>query len=107
MLKHSKMKVCVSANNQSSRSVAGLDDILTFKWQFSMNGEEVSAEAFKKLVEEKREFVRIGANWFRIDAEWLDEINEEIITNGIDVVQTHGHPMLSDAHVTVLGRTVS
>jgi SNF2 family DNA or RNA helicase len=75
-LKQSKMKVRVSANNQSSRSVAGLDDILTFKWQFSMNGEEMSAEAFKKLVEEKREFVRIGANWFRIDAEWLDEMRE-------------------------------
>lgn len=48
-LKQSKMRVRVSANNQSTRSVAGLDDLLTFKWQFSMNGEEVSAEAFKNL----------------------------------------------------------
>ena len=71
-LKQSKMRVRVSANNKSSRSVAGLDDLLTFKWQFSMNGEEISAEAFKKLVDEKREFVRVGTEWFRIDAEWLN-----------------------------------
>ncbi|MEK4629904.1 DEAD/DEAH box helicase [Solibacillus sp. FSL R7-0682] len=75
-LKQSKMRVRVSANNQSSRSVAGMDDILTFKWQFSMNGEEISAEQFRKLVEEKREFVRVGAEWFRIDADWLNEMRE-------------------------------
>ncbi|MER2029867.1 MAG: DEAD/DEAH box helicase, partial [Solibacillus sp.] len=75
-LRQSKMRVRVSANNQSARSVAGLDDILTFKWQFSMNGEEISAEAFQKLVDEKREFVRIGTEWFRIDAEWLNEMRE-------------------------------
>ena len=75
-LRQSKMRVRVSANNQSARSVAGLDDILTFKWQFSMNGEEISAEAFQKLVAEKREFVRIGTEWFRIDAEWLNEMRE-------------------------------
>lgn len=75
-LRQSKMRVRVSANNQSARSVAGLDDILTFKWQFSMNGEEISAESFQKLVDEKREFVRIGTEWFRIDAEWLNEMRE-------------------------------
>lgn len=73
-LKQSKMRVRVNANNQSTRSVAGLDDILTFKWQFSMNGEDFSAEQFQKLVEEKREFVRIGNEWFRMDAEWLLEM---------------------------------
>lgn len=75
-LKQSKLRVRVSAGNQSTRSVAGLDDILTFKWQFSMNGEEVSAEQFKRLVEEKREFVRIGNEWFRIDEQWLTEMKE-------------------------------
>ena len=73
-LKQSKMRVRVNANNQSTRSVAGLDDILTFKWQFSMNGEDISAEQFRKLVDEKREFVRIGTEWFRMDAEWLNEM---------------------------------
>lgn len=73
-LKQSKMRVRVSANNTKSKSVAGLDDILTFKWQFSMNGEEISAEAFRRLVEEKREFVRIGNEWFRMDASWLQEM---------------------------------
>ncbi len=75
-LKQSKFKVRVSAANQSTKSVAGLDDILTFKWQFSMNGEDVSAEQFKRLVEEKREFVRIGNEWFRIDEQWLTEMKE-------------------------------
>lgn len=75
-LKQSKMKVRVSANNQPTKKVAGLDDILTFKWQFSMNGEEMSAEQFRKLVDEKREFVRIGTEWFRIDANWMLEMRE-------------------------------
>ena len=75
-LKQSKMKVRVSAGNTPTKKTAGLDDILTFHWQFSMNGEEMSAEQFRKLVEEKREFVRIGNEWFRIDANWLNEMRE-------------------------------
>lgn len=73
-LKQSKMQVRVSASNASTRKVASLDDILLFKWQFSMNGEDISAEQFRKLVDEKREFVRIGTEWFRIDATWMTEM---------------------------------
>ncbi|WP_431029094.1 DEAD/DEAH box helicase [Lysinibacillus sp. LZ02] len=75
-LKQSKLKVRVSAGNTSARKTAGLDDILTFRWQFSMNNEAISAEQFRKLVEEKREFMRIGNEWFRIDANWLHEMRE-------------------------------
>lgn len=42
------MRVRVSTGNVSTKKVAGLDDILTFKWQFSMNGESISPEQFKK-----------------------------------------------------------
>ena len=75
-LKQSRLKVRVSASNQSTKSVAGLDDLLTFKWKFSMNGEDISAEDFKKLVDEKREFIRIGTEWFRVDVAWMQEIRE-------------------------------
>ena len=75
-LKQSRMKVRVSAGSSNSKSVAGLNDILTFKWQFSMNNEEISAEQFRKLVEEKREFVRVGNEWFRIDANWLEQMKQ-------------------------------
>lgn len=75
-LKQSKMRVQVSAGQASTRSVASLDDVLTFKWQFSMNGENISAEQFQKLVDEKREFMRIGTEWFRIDAAWMQEMRE-------------------------------
>ena len=73
-LKQSKMRVRVSTGNVSTKKVAGLDDILTFKWQFSMNGQSISPEQFKKLVEEKREFIRIGTEWFRVDANWMQEM---------------------------------
>jgi len=73
-LKQSKMRVRVSTGNVSTKKVAGLDDILTFKWQFSMNGQSISPEQFKKLVEEKREFIRIGTEWFRVDANWMHEM---------------------------------
>ena len=48
-LKQSKIRVRVTTSNVSTRKVAGLDDILTFKWQFSMNGQTISAEQFKNL----------------------------------------------------------
>ncbi|MFJ7736061.1 DEAD/DEAH box helicase [Lysinibacillus sp. NPDC097287] len=73
-LKQSKMHVRVSTGNVATKKVAGLDDILTFKWQFSMNGGSISAEQFKKLVDEKREFIRIGTEWFRVDANWMQEM---------------------------------
>ena len=75
-LKQSKMKVRVSANNTNVRKTTGLDDILTFKWQFSMNGQDISAEQFKKLVEEKRNYMQIGNEWFQIDANWLEEMRK-------------------------------
>lgn len=75
-LKQSKLRVRVTTNNVSTKKVAGLDDILTFKWQFSMNGQTISAEQFKKLVDEKREFIRIGTEWFRVDANWMHEMRE-------------------------------
>ena len=75
-LKQSRMKVRVSAGSSNTKSVAGLNDILTFKWQFSMNNEEISAEQFRKLVEEKREFIRVGNEWFRIDANWLEQMKQ-------------------------------
>ncbi|MEL4024022.1 DEAD/DEAH box helicase [Lysinibacillus endophyticus] len=75
-LKQTKMRVRVNANSQTQRSVAGLDDILSFKWQLSLNGEEFSSEEFRKIVDEKREFIRIGNEWFRMDAEWMNEIRE-------------------------------
>ncbi len=75
-LKQTKMRVRVSANSQSQRSMAGLDDILSFKWQLSLNGEEISADEFRKIVDENREFIRIGDQWFRMDANWMNEIRE-------------------------------
>ncbi|SOB90210.1 SNF2 family DNA or RNA helicase [Ureibacillus xyleni] len=75
-LRQTKMRVRVSANTQTQRSVAGLDDILSFKWQLSVNGEDISSEEFRKIVDEKREFIRIGNEWFRMDAEWMNEIRE-------------------------------
>ncbi|CAM5191949.1 SNF2 family DNA or RNA helicase OS=Ureibacillus acetophenoni OX=614649 GN=SAMN05877842_10194 PE=4 SV=1 [Ureibacillus acetophenoni] len=75
-LKQSKMRVRVSATNQSARKVAGLDDILTFKWNLSLGGSEVSEEQFLQMVNEKREFIRIGTEWFRLDAEWMNGIRE-------------------------------
>ncbi|MFJ7734102.1 DEAD/DEAH box helicase [Lysinibacillus sp. NPDC097231] len=73
-LKQSKVRVRVSTGNVAAKKVAGLDDILTFKWQFSMNGQSISPEQFKKLVDEKREFIRIGTEWFRVDANWMQEM---------------------------------
>lgn len=75
-LKSSRMKVRVSAGQSSVRKTAGLDDVLTFKWQFSMDGHDISAEQFRKLVEEKRNYIQVGNEWFQIDAGWLEEMRK-------------------------------
>ena len=75
-LKQSKMRVRVSATSQTTRKVAGLDDILTFKWNLSLGGSDISEEQFLQMVNDKREFIRIGNEWFRIDAEWMNGIRE-------------------------------
>lgn len=75
-LKQSKMRVQVNASQSSRKSVASLDDVLTFKWQFSMNGADISADKFQELVAEKREFIRIGTEWFRIDAVWMQQMRD-------------------------------
>ncbi|KGR80140.1 DEAD/DEAH box helicase [Ureibacillus manganicus] len=75
-LKQARMRVRVSATNQSTRKVAGLDDILTFKWNLSLGGSEISEEQFRQMVNENREFIRVGSEWFRIDAEWMNSIRE-------------------------------
>ncbi|KGR92509.1 helicase [Ureibacillus massiliensis 4400831 = CIP 108448 = CCUG 49529] len=75
-LKQTRLRVRVSANNMTTRKVAGLDDILTFKWNLSVGGSQISEEQFRQMVNEKREFVRIGNEWFRLDAEWMNGIRE-------------------------------
>ncbi|MED3662621.1 DEAD/DEAH box helicase [Ureibacillus sp. FSL K6-8385] len=75
-LKKAKMRVRVSARSASYKSVAGLDDILSFRWELSIGGERISPEAFRKIVEEKREFIRIGNEWFRLDNDWMAKVRE-------------------------------
>src|SRR5690606_8058199 len=75
-LKQTKMRVRVSAQNSSQKSMAGLDDIVSFRWELSVGGEKISPEEFRKLVDEGREFVRVGNEWFRMDANWMEEIRE-------------------------------
>lgn len=74
-LKKAKMRVRVNALGPQ-KSVVGLDDILSFRWELSIGGETVSPEEFRKMVDEKREFVRIGNEWFRLDANWMKKVRE-------------------------------
>ncbi|MFC4410643.1 DEAD/DEAH box helicase [Chungangia koreensis] len=71
-----KMKVRSSASTGSFKSAAGMNEILQFNWSFSLNGQDISKDDFQRLVDEKREFIRAGNEWFRIDAEWLQRIRE-------------------------------
>ena len=72
----SKMRVRTSASVQSYRSAAGLDEVLSFDWNFSLAGKEIDQDSFRKLVDENREFIRSGDEWFHIDPLWLKRIKE-------------------------------
>ncbi len=75
-LRKTKMRVRVNAQSGSQKSMAGLDDILSFRWELSVGGEKISPEEFRKIVDEKREFIRIGNEWFRMDADWMAKVRE-------------------------------
>lgn len=75
-VKESKLRVKSNANTTSFKTSAGLNEILTFDWNFSLNGQSISEEQFKQMVDENREYIRAGNEWFRIDSNWMHEIRE-------------------------------
>lgn len=70
-----KTKLRTSVTASTSKSKASLHDVLEFNWQFSINNASISAEQFRRLVGEKREFIKIGTEWFQIDEAWLEKMN--------------------------------
>lgn len=75
-VKESKLRVKSNAKTASFKTTAGLNEILTFDWNFSLNGQAISEDQFKQMVEENREYIRAGNEWFRIDSHWMHEIRQ-------------------------------
>ncbi|HSI68199.1 MAG TPA: DEAD/DEAH box helicase [Planococcus sp. (in: firmicutes)] len=74
-------KVRVKANIHSpakKASVVGLDQIIRFDWQFSLNGHDLSMQDFQQLVSENKEFIRIGNEWVRVDSNLLMKLRKMI-----------------------------
>ena len=74
-------KIRVKANIHSpvkKASVVGLDQIIRFDWQFSLNGHELSMQDFQQLVSENKEFIRIGNEWVRVDSNLLMQLRKMI-----------------------------
>ncbi|AXI01167.1 ATP-dependent helicase [Sporosarcina sp. PTS2304] len=71
-----KLKIRTSAGMQSYRSSASLDQVLSFDWQFSLAGEQIDREQFQRMVDENREYIRAGDEWFHLDPAWLKRIRE-------------------------------
>ncbi|RNF40000.1 DEAD/DEAH box helicase [Planococcus salinus] len=74
-------KVRVKANIHSpvkKASVVGLDQIVRFDWQFSLNGHELTMQDFQQLVDNNKEFIRIGNEWVRVDSNLLMQLRKMI-----------------------------
>lgn len=71
-----KMRVQTTASVQNYQSTTGLDEVLSFDWNFSLAGQQISRDHFQRLVEENREYIRAGDEWFHIDPAWLKKIRE-------------------------------
>lgn len=72
----SKMRVRTNASVQSYNSATGLDEVLSFDWNFSLAGNSIDRETFRQLVDENREYIRSGDEWFHIDPLWLKKIRD-------------------------------
>ena len=70
----SKMRIRTNASAQSYNSATGLDEVLAFDWNFSLAGNSIDKASFEKLVNENREYIRSGDEWFHIDPLWLKKI---------------------------------
>ena len=75
-VKESKLRVKSNAKTTSFKTTAGLNEILTFDWNFSLNGQAITEDEFKLMVDENREYIRAGNEWFRIDSHWMHEIRQ-------------------------------
>jgi hypothetical protein len=53
----------------SSSSRIGLDAMLAFDWRIAVGGEGVTAEEFRRLVQQGRPLVRRGGQWVEVDLE--------------------------------------
>lgn len=71
-----KMRVRTNAGVPSFQSTTGLDEVLTFNWSFSLADETIDTDTFRRLVDENREYIRSGDEWFHIDPLWLKRIRE-------------------------------
>ncbi|NYF23520.1 DEAD/DEAH box helicase [Sporosarcina sp. JAI121] len=72
----SKLRIRTNAGVQSYKSATGLDEVLSFDWNFSLAGNAIDRDAFRKLVDENREYIRSGDEWFHIDPLWLRKIRD-------------------------------
>ncbi|MFC5589144.1 DEAD/DEAH box helicase [Sporosarcina soli] len=72
----SRMRIRTNADTHSYKSATGLDEVLSFDWNFSLAGHEIDRDSFRKLVDENREYIRAGDQWFHIDPLWLKKIRE-------------------------------
>ena len=72
----SKIRVRTNAGVQSYHSTTGLNEVLSFDWNFSLAGNKIDQETFTRLVDENREYIRSGDEWFHIDPLWLKKIRD-------------------------------
>lgn len=71
-----KMRVRTNAGVTSYQSTTGLDQVLAFDWSFSLADQTIDAQTFRQLVDENREYIRSGDEWFHMDPLWLKRIRE-------------------------------
>lgn len=78
-VQESKVRVKANVHSPAKKaSVVGLDQIIRFDWQFSLNGHELSMQDFERLVSENKEFIRIGNEWVRVDSNLLMKLRKMI-----------------------------
>ncbi len=71
-----KIQARTNASIQSYQATTGLDEVLAFDWHFSLAGHDIRPQDFQKLVDENREYIRFGDEWFHIDPAWLKRIRD-------------------------------
>ncbi|TFE04088.1 DEAD/DEAH box helicase [Jeotgalibacillus salarius] len=70
------LKAAVKGDQNYRPSFVGLDSLVDYDWKISVNGQDLSDEAFQSLVEEKRRFIQLNGEWVALDPAMIARIQQ-------------------------------
>ncbi|QKW11303.1 DEAD/DEAH box helicase [Streptomyces sp. NA04227] len=80
------------------KGLVGADQLLSFRWQFALDDQDLTAAEFDRLAEAKRPLVRLGDRWVLVDPAQVARLRERR-TGAMSAVQALGAALTGSAEI--------